>query len=193
MAGGKCFSSAILVFDGQLSRSEDPMPVLAAKKVAPVTIVFPGFYGADFQALGSTCQLRYKADSFESAREFYEDVTCWVNNFEARYSRYNSSSLISEINRNAGESWIDIDAETERIFALCDRAFSISQGCFDPSALPLIQLWDYKKKRTNIPDAAAIKDALSLVGWGRIERQNERIRLPNKGMGIDVGGIGKEY
>src|ERR1039457_5940400 len=96
MARGKSFSSAILVFNGQLSRLEDPMPVLAAKKVVPVTIVSPDFYGADFQALGSTCQLRYKADSFESAREFYEDVICWVNNFEARYSRYNSSSRSEE-------------------------------------------------------------------------------------------------
>ena len=169
------------------------MPVPAAKTVVPATEVSSGFYSSDFQSLGSTCKLLYKAKSEESAGEFHRDVICWVNAFEARYSRHIAHSLISEINRNAGEGWIEIDAETDRIFALCDRAYVLSQGRFDPSALPLIQLWDYRQSRTCLPNAVEIKEALTLVGWGHIERHKGSIRLPVKGMGIDVGGIGKEY
>lgn len=166
------------------------MPV---ENVSTVILISPNFYSADFQAMGSACQLSYRADSLESAQGFYQDVMCWVNNFEARYSRYNAGSLTNEINRNAGKGWVEIDAETDKIFALCDWAVSVSKGCFDPSALPLIQLWDYKTVRTKIPDAEAINAALSLVGWTSIERKKGKIRLPLKGMGIDIGGIGKEY
>lgn len=166
------------------------MPI---EMVTPVKTISPNFYSAGFQSMGSACQLLYKPDSLESAREFHRDVVCWLNTFEARYSRYGADSLISEINRSAGGGWIDVDAETDTIFALCDSAVSMSQGCFDPSALPLIELWDYKANRTKIPDADAVVEALSHVGWNHVERQKGKIRLPRKGMGIDVGGIGKEY
>ncbi len=156
-------------------------------------MVAPNFYSADYKALGSQCRFLYKTVSINSAEEFLRDVICWVNNFEARYSRYSPDSLISEINRNAGRKWTEIDAETDKIFALCDRAVSISNGCFDPSALPLIQLWDYKASRTTIPAPEAIDETLSLVGWVVIERRKGEICLPHKGMGIDIGGIGKEY
>ena len=167
-----------------------PVPAEISRRL---TTISPGFYGADFQAMGSVCQIRYQADSPEGAEGFLSDVICWLRHFEARYSRYSAGSLINEINRNAGGGWVEIDGETERLFAECDWAVSVSQGCFDPSALPLILLWDYKAGRTDIPDEESIAEALSHVGWHGIERRKGAIRLPRKGMGIDIGGIGKEY
>ena len=167
-----------------------PLPI---ELQLPLKAISPNFYSAGFHSMGSACQLLYKSGSLENAGEFHRDMLSWLKAFEARYSRYGADSLICEINRNAGEGWVDVDAETDKLFALCDSAVSMSHGCFDPSALPLIQLWDYKASRTNIPDAEAVNEALSYVGWSRVEREKGKIRLPGKGMGIDVGGIGKEY
>ena len=169
------------------------VPWSAPVVTSPALIAPPDFYAAGFQALGSSCRLSYRADSAASADDFLQAVTCWVGRFQVRYSRYGADSLTDRINRNAGGEWVAVEAEDEELFDLCERAFLLSRGCFDPSALPLIELWDYKSARTELPDADRVRECLSLVGWNRIERRKGAIRLPRKGMGIDLGGIGKEY
>jgi thiamine biosynthesis lipoprotein len=169
------------------------MPILSEKFTVSVSAVSPNYFNVSFPALGCKCQMLYESDSLVSATEFYREVCHWLTSFESRYSRYNADSLICTINRNAGNNWLGIDAEADSIFELCDRAFSISQGYFDPSALPLIHLWDYMSARSSIPELDEIKQALSHVNWNRIVREKGRIQLPQKGMGIDIGGIGKEY
>ena len=169
------------------------MFVTAVAATPSIETISPGFYGADFQAMGSVCRLRFNAGSLESAGGLLYDAVRWLERFETRYSRYCAGSLINEINRTAGGGWTETDAEADALFSLCDWAVSVSRGCFDPSALPLIRLWDFKASRTDLPDAEAIHQALSRIGWNGIERRQGKIRLPRKGTGIDIGGIGKEY
>src|SRR6185312_9503662 len=113
--------------------------------------------------------------------------------FEARYSRFIPDSLIGRINAAAGEHWMEIDPETERLFQLCHELFFFTRGSFDPTALPLIQLWNWKQNPKTLPDAQAIRAARELVGWNKVERRPGGIFLPQRGMGLDLGGIGKEY
>ena len=146
-----------------------------------------------FNAMGSPCSIGYVASSDEECQYFEAETIRWIRNFESRYSRYSPTSLISRLNEHAGGDWVAIDPETETVFSLVDEAYRITDGIFDPSALPLIQLWDYKKAHDAIPAQSDINLARELVGWNRLERRNDAARLPEKGMGIDVGGICKEY
>ena len=59
--------------------------------------------------------------------------------------------------------------------------------------LPLIELWDFKKKRDRLPLEGEINAALRLVGWSKVERRQGEVRLPEEGMALDFGGFGKEY
>ncbi len=146
-----------------------------------------------FNAMGSPCAIGYVPEPNNDPQGFESEVVQWIRNFETRYSRYCPTSLISRINSLSGESWVDVDPETEAVFAVVDKAFQITEGIFDPSALPLIQIWDYKKNHDSMPDDNEVDRARHLVGWDRFERRSGSVRLPEKGMGIDVGGICKEY
>jgi len=64
---------------------------------------------------------------------------------------------------------------------------------FDPTALPLMKLWNWKAKNPVVPTSNQIKAALELVGWRKVQRRPGAIFLPQTGMMIDLGGIGKEY
>ena len=156
-------------------------------------VEIPDIQWLRFNAMGSPCEIGYVAPSDEQRRDFEADAVRWVRRFEARYSRYSPASLISRINDHAGGDWVDIDPETEAIFALVDEAHRITEGIFDPSSLPLLRIWDYKKVHDAIPDSDDINHARELMGWSRLERRSGSVRLPAKGMGIDVGGICKEY
>ncbi len=147
-----------------------------------------------FPALGTRCEVQYAApDGDRQAAAFERAAVGWVQAFEARYSRFRADSLISRINAEAGREWVDVDAETERLFALCDTLQTMTRGILDPTALPLIRLWDWKAPQPAIPADAAIAAARRLVGWGTVQRQAGRVRLPQAGMALDFGGFGKEY
>ncbi|MEI6166188.1 MAG: FAD:protein FMN transferase [bacterium] len=146
-----------------------------------------------FNAMGTVCQLQFQTDSTAASNAFITQVTSWVSGFEAKFSRFRPDSLIARINAAAGLGAVDLDEESESLFALCDWFHWSTHGVFDPAALPLISLWDYHLPHTTLPDEAAVHSALALCGWKKIQRQKGSFALPEKGMGIDVGGIGKEY
>ena len=164
---------------------QDPAPGLAS--------VADGFHRLEFKALGTVCKIDFAHASRARAEEFKTQVLAWLADFENRFSRFRPDSLISRINRAAGREWVEIDAEAVSLFALCDWFHWVTREIFDPTSLPLLQLWDYHAARPVIPSDAQIRQAQALIGWKKFRREGSRVMLPEPGMGLDVGGIGKEY
>jgi len=163
------------------------LPVTRRKHVCEYT-------GFSFQAMGSPCEVMFRARSEASARDLEESVVRWVAGFEAACSRYRPESTVSRINRGAGDGeWVEAEADVVELLALCDWFHWLTGGVFDPTAAPLMQLWDYHKPRATLPDSTLVASTRGLVGWGRVQREENRVRLPEKDMAIDLGGVGKEY
>ena len=152
-----------------------------------------GTYRLSFTAMATHCQVAFVEPSTQSAAHFAKTLVTWVTEFESRYSRFLPSSIIGNINARAGEGWISIDPETETIFRLCDELHFLTEQSLDPSSLPHTRLWNWKAPEPIIPNQTAIEHARTLVGWKKIQRSPGAVYLPNEGMGIDLGGMGKEY
>jgi thiamine biosynthesis lipoprotein len=145
-----------------------------------------------FAALGSPCRVRFAAKGAE-AKVLPGVLIDWVAEFEARYSRFIPTSLVRRITDAAGKDWVQTDPETDQLLALCHEAHFITLGTFDPTALPLIRLWDWNANPPVVPDDAAIEAAMKKVGWRKVQRAPGKVFLPEAGMALDLGGIGKEY
>lgn len=152
-----------------------------------------GLHRLEFRAMSTPCQVKIHGVPSHLALDFQREVIDWVAKFEARFSRFIPDSLIGQINAAAGEHWVETDSETERLLTLCHDLYFFTRGSFDPTALPLILLWDWKRVTPVVPPADAIRAARELVGWNKVQRTRGGIFLPRRGMGIDFGGIGKEY
>ena len=152
-----------------------------------------GMHKLTFGAMGTQCKVQFHGVSAAVARDFQREVVAWVAQFEATYSRFIPDSLIGRINAAAGEHWVEIDPDTERLFAFCQELFFFTRGTFDPTALPLIKLWNWKAQPHVIPSSSAISATRELVGWNKVQRRAGGVFLPRAGMSIDLGGIGKEY
>jgi thiamine biosynthesis lipoprotein len=147
-----------------------------------------------FPAMGTSCEVQYVAPSgIGQALQFERAARGWVQEFEARYSRFQPTSLVSRINDAAGRDWVAIDRETEDLLQMCDSIFVMTAGVLDPTALPLIRLWNWKDPNRLLPSAAEIARARELVGWKKVQRAPGRVFLPVAGMALDFGGFGKEY
>ena len=152
-----------------------------------------GLRQLQFLAMGTLCRVHFRTLNPALARDFQMDVLHWVAQFEAKYSRFIPESLIGRINAAAGLHWVETDPETENILKLCGEMVFFTRNVFDPTSLPLIQLWNWKAKPPVVPTEAQIAETRELCGWNRIERRAGGIFLPRAGMCLDLGGIGKEY
>lgn len=143
-----------------------------------------------FLAMGTPCRVMAAGPDI-AVNAFFDAAIDWVAAFEAKYSRFLPTSWISRLNAAAGGVAVDSDPETDRILALCHEMNFLTRGIFDPTALPLIRVWDWRTGR--IPSDAEIEAARTLVGWRKIERRPGKVRLVAPGMCLDLGGMGKEY
>lgn len=138
--------------------------------------------------MGCPCEIRLTGNEPEVLAQQCLDE---IRRFEAKYSRYSDTSLVSEINRNAGQTATVIDEETEKILDYANVCFELSEGSFDITSGVLRRIWH--KDRTTLPEAREISEVTKMIGWGRIVRETGSVFLPDRGMQIDLGGVVKEY
>lgn len=160
---------------------------------SPLDDVGDSFWECGFRALGSECEIFFATQDRTSAKGYRDAVFEWLADFEARCSRFLDDSEISRINANAGNGWTGIHAQTEVLLDLCGHYHFVTGGAFDATSLPLSKLWDWKRSRDVLPTEGEVGEAMKMVGWNRIQREPGRVLLPEPGMQIDLGGIGKEF
>ena len=152
-----------------------------------------GIRRVDFRALGTACSIQFRHPDTQTGLQFLADALGWLERFEAKFSRFQSTSLISKVNAAAGREWVRVDAEMEHLLDLATDLFNLTDGILDPSMLPLLRVWDWQSVHTQLPDPAAIKAALALTGFAKLQRKPGQVFLPQRGMGLDFGGFGKEF
>ena len=150
------------------------------------------FHHFPFKAMGSVCELKIYIPSGINARSLCAGATKFVDQYQQKYTRYSDNSLTSEINRNAGSrQWTKVDDESWELLNYATVLHEQSEGLFDITSGVLRRAWNFSSQ--TIPIQAELDKLLPLIGWQKVERHNQRIRLPIKGMEIDFGGYVKEY
>ncbi|MDP2793819.1 MAG: FAD:protein FMN transferase [Sulfurisoma sp.] len=114
-----------------------------------------------------------------------------LGRIEALWSRYRDDSIVSRINAAAGRHGVDVDAETALLIDYAAVAWQTSAGLFDITSGALRRVWRFTG--TGAPTAEAITACLPSIGWGRAHWIKPELFLPQSGMEIDLGGLGKEY
>ncbi len=154
----------------------------------------PGEHRHRFTAMGGEAEFCIAGQPMPAALAAAERE---VRRIEAKYSRYRADSLLSRINAAAGSGMaIEVDAETAALFDFADRLHAQSEGRFDLTSGILRQAWDFRSQQ--LPEPTRLVALCRRIGWRRIGWPADagaprRIVLPEAGMELDFGGIGKEY
>lgn len=144
-----------------------------------------------FEAMASTCEVVLSCEDAAAFQEAARAAINEVKRIEQKYSRYLSGSMVSRINAMAGVDWVECDEETLALLGYADTLFQLSGGLFDVTSGVLRKAWNFKE--AVVPTSGQLLPLLERIGWDRVERRGNAIRLPEAGMEIDVGGFGKEY
>jgi len=109
-------------------------------------------------------------------------------------SDYNPKSEISEINKMAGVGPVKVDPQVIQVLELAKTVASETDGVFDPTIGALtIGVYRFGRESDIEHNLAEIDNAKSLVNYKDLIVNGQSVFLKNKGMMIDLGGIGKGY
>ena len=115
-----------------------------------------------------------------------------VAELEAVFNRHSRSSELSRLNRQAGVAPFKVSDDMQRILSISRRWYRVSGGVFDPSVVPLIDLWNRVGENGWSPTADEVNAARGLVGLDHVSTvSGDRVLFATEGMGLDFGAIAK--
>ena len=144
-----------------------------------------------FKAMGGPCEVSLWLDPGRpvASEAFFARLQAEVGRLEAKYSRFQATSLLSRLNRGELNNQA-LDAETCGLLNYIDQCFDLSGQLFDPTVGILRQVWDYSRAR--LPDPVALGRLLPSIGWPKLGWNGHHLQmLP--GMALDFGGLVKEF
>lgn len=144
-------------------------------------------------SFGMNTEISYRAFGGKTEQAI-NAMTDELLRLENKLSRFMPESEVSKINQFAGVGHVKISGETYEILLFARQLSEISQGMFDITVAPLVDLWDYKYAE-HIPAESRIRNILSKVDYHELVlNPEENIAGLNKlGQSVDLGGIGKGY
>lgn len=113
-----------------------------------------------------------------------------IKRIESLLSFYKDQSEISRLNK---QGRVKASQETLFVIRRAGEFWEATQGAFDVTVAPLVQLWGFYDKRYRVPDDSEIREILHLVGFDKVEIDDNIIEFKARGMKIDLGAIAKGF
>ncbi|MCF7888827.1 MAG: FAD:protein FMN transferase, partial [Victivallales bacterium] len=124
--------------------------------------------------------------AFRKIRKVFNDVNKVCN-------RFNKQSELSRLNSSAAERPFKCSNLLWKILIDSKFFYELSDGTFDVTVTPLMELWGFYRKQNKIPSEFLIKKTLKQVGLDKVKynKKNHTVFYTEKGIQIDLGGIAK--
>ena len=139
-------------------------------------------------AMGTIVNLTLEADSREQASMAAKRTITAMRSIQQDFDFRNPEGSIGRINAHAGTSWVQPSLRT---YTLLKRSVDISHksnGVFDPTIGALTSMPVYYAI-----DPTIAREKTDLVNFRQVlfDHEGKRVRLEQKGMVLDLGGIAK--
>ncbi|MFA5231828.1 MAG: FAD:protein FMN transferase [Candidatus Omnitrophota bacterium] len=121
-----------------------------------------------------------------------EIVFSEARRIENLLSKYIPESEISQLNRTGR---LKVSPDTFYIIKRSKEFWQETEGAFDISVAPLVEIWGFSDQKHKVPSEGLIKDTLRLVGSDKIilHEKDNVVEFKLSGMKIDLGAIAKGY
>ncbi len=129
----------------------------------------------------------------EEVNHLVEPAAEAIDALEKKISTWIPESQISKVNLHASEAPVKVSADVISLLQACQTFYTDSQGAFDVTIGPLLDLWGFYRKQGHLPKDNEMKEALGKVGFDKVElnETEETVHFAKAGMRVDFGGIGK--
>lgn len=127
-------------------------------------------------------------EHFAKIEEILEEI-------DAKMNRNLESSELAQVNASAGKAPVEVSEETLKLVERALYFAELSDGHFDPTVGPLVDLWGIGGDSARVPGDDELRETLELVDYRLVEvdADESALYLTKRGMSLDLGAIAKGY
>ncbi len=145
------------------------------------------------KTMGTTYSVKAVVHQDYSQFELEKQIQRRLEEVNRAMSTYIGDSEISIIN-NAKKGTYEIGTDFKNVLAHALRLAKQTQGAFDPTIGPLVNLWGFGPKGQRIkPSADKIQDTMKLIGHQNIELEDNKLTKKIDGVYLDLSASAKGY
>ena len=188
-------------------REKSPRKLTVAGLIVPLLLIlglvgftfYQGFGKDDLHqaykmTMDTSVELRFSPGSMP-ADQLEEEVFAEIVRLEKLFSRSLEDSDVSKVNAAAGLSSVQVSPEVLSVTGKALYYAELTEGSFDPTIAPLIDLWGFMGQEYRVPKPEELEKKIPLVDYTALEidRDSETLFLPQNQMGLELGGIAKGF
>ena len=145
--------------------------------------------------MGTFAKILVTAKNEKQAKDCIEAGFAQIRLVESLMSDYKSDSEISRVNANAFKEPVRVSDATFEVLQKSIEHSKISDGAFDITVGPLVELWRKAGDSNTVPSAEELSKIAEKVGFEKLLLDNETksVRFMVEGMKLDLGAIAKGY
>jgi thiamine biosynthesis lipoprotein len=145
--------------------------------------------------MGTSCRLVAVVRRGEEAEatEGLRRAQAELSRVEALMSNWIERSEISQLNSAAADEHVPLSSETLTVLQTARQATHDTDGAFDVTCRPLIELWRETATSGRLPSQGAIRSARDASGWSHFQLGDHGAEKTLAPARVDLGGIAKGY
>lgn len=134
---------------------------------------------------GTVYHVTYQCD-----RDMNDSILAELGKVDNSLSMFNQKSIIAKINRNEP---VVPDSMFLQVFRLAEQVSANTNGAFDITVSPLVNLWGFGFKKKSDVTKAKVDSLLALVDYRKVAYKNGRIVKADPRMMLDCSAIAKGF
>lgn len=145
--------------------------------------------------MGTFAHIIAIAPNRRTANKSIEAAFEQLRNIEMLMSYHRDDSQLANINRNAYKGPVKVSSQTFEVLQKAIEFSKLSDGAFDVTVGPLMDLWHSAAETNSVPTDAKLAEVRAKVGYEKVilDANQMSIQFAVEGMKLDLGGIAKGY
>ncbi len=149
------------------------------------------------QTMGTTYMVKVFDPPSDLEETITEAVDAELRRVNDQMSTYLKSSEISRFNKSDSTDWFDVSPETASVVEYALEVSGKTDGAFDPTVGPLVNLWSFgpEKRNQTVPSDSEIETTRKQIGFQNLEVRKDppAIRKSIAEIQIDLSAIAKGH
>ncbi len=128
--------------------------------------------------------------TYQSENNMKPAIEAEMKKVDQALSTFNKTSDISLVNQNKP---VTLSKMFVDVFQLAQSISKETEGAFDITVAPLVNLWGFGFKQGQEPTKASLDSIRALVGWQKVSLANGRVEKSDPRIMLDCSAIAKGY
>lgn len=128
--------------------------------------------------------------TYQSSESLLQGIEAELQKVDQSLSPFNKQSVITAINNNTD---MQVDEMFRTVFQTAMKVSEETDGDFDITVSPLVNLWGFGFKNDLLPDSSKVDSLRQIIGYQKVKLVGNKIQKDDARMMLDCSSIAKGY